>query len=258
MPQALKLLFIGESGTDAIIAELQRGNYLPVVERATSLEELDKALASNPDIAISDFSVGAGFGALDALRVIQERVLDLPLIVVSGKIRDADVLAALTTGLDGADPATLHDKAVQTLKHCHRHGVFGLPYFVVGRERFWGVDRLPFALREAGLPWRGVEFHAALGSTNTRLRELLLGTAPPTGPYAARGGAPEGCRWWVVLTDHQTGGRGRLDRVWQVPDRASVAVSCAVPVAPPPALTRARTPRAGRRAPWPRGSLRGP
>ncbi len=40
-------------------------------------------------------------------------------------------------------------------------------------------------------------------------------------------------RWWVVLTDHQTGGRGRLGRVWEVPDRASVAVSCAIPVSDP-------------------------
>jgi BirA family biotin operon repressor/biotin-[acetyl-CoA-carboxylase] ligase len=85
----------------------------------------------------------------------------------------------------------------------------------------------------SGQPWRGVEFHAALGSTNTRLRELVTGAATPTGPYAARPGARDGGLWWVVLTDHQTGGRGRLGRVWEVPDRASVAVSCAVPVTGP-------------------------
>ncbi len=92
------------------------------------------------------------------------------------------------------------------------------------------VELVGAALVTSGRPWRGVEFHAALGSTNTRLRELLVGSAVPTGPYAAVPPGPDGCRWWVVLTDHQTGGRGRLDRVWQVPDRASVAVSCAVPV----------------------------
>ena len=85
----------------------------------------------------------------------------------------------------------------------------------------------------SGQPWRGVEFHAALGSTNTRLRELVTGAATPTGPYAVRPGAPEGGRWWVVLTDHQTGGRGRLGRAWEVPDRASVAASCAIPVTDP-------------------------
>ncbi|MCU1536268.1 MAG: Biotin--acetyl-CoA-carboxylase ligase [Humibacillus sp.] len=95
------------------------------------------------------------------------------------------------------------------------------------------VEHVGAALVTSGQPWRGVEFHAALGSTNTRLRELLTGGAAPTGPYAARPLGADGCRWWVVLTDHQTGGRGRLDRVWQVPDRASVAVSCAVPVSGP-------------------------
>lgn len=99
------------------------------------------------------------------------------------------------------------------------------------------------ALVTSDRPWRGVEFHPALGSTNTRLRDLLTGAATPTGPYAvsaaerapdgpaggAAGGAPG--LWWVVLTDHQTGGRGRLGRAWTVPDRASLAVSAAVPVA---------------------------
>lgn len=36
--------------------------------------------------------------------------------------------------------------------------------------------------------------------------------------------------WHVVLTDHQTGGRGRLGRAWQVPAGAAVAVSVIVPV----------------------------
>ena len=85
----------------------------------------------------------------------------------------------------------------------------------------------------SGQPWRGVEFHAALASTNTRLRELVTGAANPTGTYAVSPGAPDRGLWWVVLTDHQTGGRGRLGRVWEVPDRASVAVSCAVPVTDP-------------------------
>ena len=85
----------------------------------------------------------------------------------------------------------------------------------------------------SGQPWRGVEFHPAIGSTNSRLRDLLVGAAEGVGPYAARLAADAGAFWWVVLTDHQTGGRGRLGRAWEVPDRASVAVSAAVPVADP-------------------------
>ncbi len=95
------------------------------------------------------------------------------------------------------------------------------------------IETVSAALVTSGRPWREVEFHPALGSTNTRLRELLAGTAKQTGAYAA-GRAPEDRGlWWVVVTDHQTGGRGRLGRAWTVPDRASLAVSVAVPVADP-------------------------
>jgi BirA family biotin operon repressor/biotin-[acetyl-CoA-carboxylase] ligase len=95
------------------------------------------------------------------------------------------------------------------------------------------IETVSAALVTSGRPWRGVEFHPALGSTNTRLRELLAGTAQPTGPYAVGPAGDDRCLWWVVLTDHQTGGRGRLGRAWTVPDRASIAVSVAVPVADP-------------------------
>ncbi len=89
------------------------------------------------------------------------------------------------------------------------------------------------ALVTSGQPWRAVEFHAALGSTNTRLRDLVSGADRSPGAYAGSTDQEASGLWWVVLTDHQTGGRGRLGRVWEVPDRASVAVSCAVPVADP-------------------------
>ena len=95
------------------------------------------------------------------------------------------------------------------------------------------IETVSAALVTSGRPWRGVEFHPALGSTNTRLRELLSGSAPTTGGYAVGGADDDPGLWWVVLTDHQTGGRGRLGRAWTVPDRASLAVSVAVPVADP-------------------------
>ena len=53
------------------------------------------------------------------------------------------------------------------------------------------------------------------GSTNDVLREL------------ARGGAPHGT---AVATDHQTGGRGRLGRTWEMPPGAGLALSVLVRV----------------------------
>jgi 2-hydroxychromene-2-carboxylate isomerase len=40
------------------------------------------------------------------------------------------------------DPA-LREQAGDALLALHHDGVFGVPFFVVGRDKFWGVDRLP-------------------------------------------------------------------------------------------------------------------
>ena len=42
----------------------------------------------------------------------------------------------------------------------------------------------------SGQPWRGVDVHPALGSTNSRLRELVPALARPTGPMPP-GRAPD-------------------------------------------------------------------
>src|SRR3981081_3125182 len=97
MPQTLTVLFIGENGLDAVIAELQRGGYAPDVSRVSNRQQLCDALALKPDVAICDVTAD-GFGALEALRQIQDLTLDLPLILVSGKVRDAEVLSVLKAG----------------------------------------------------------------------------------------------------------------------------------------------------------------
>lgn len=74
-----------------------------------------------------------------------------------------------------------------------------------------------------GQPWRAVRFHAETRSTNDLARDLVSAYA------ADPGGAPDP-GWCVVVTDHQTGGRGRLGRVWEMPAGAAVAVSAIVPL----------------------------
>ena len=97
MAQPLRILFIGRTGAEPVADELRRGGYDPSFEPVTTRPQLDKALGDAWDIAISDFTVG-DFGALEALRVIQASRVDLPLIVVSGRIKQADILAALKAG----------------------------------------------------------------------------------------------------------------------------------------------------------------
>ncbi len=97
MSQPLRILFIGECGVDSVAAELRRGGYDPAFERAASREELIAALGTGCDIAIGDFAAG-DLGALEALKIVREKGIDLPLIVVSGEIAEVDILAALKAG----------------------------------------------------------------------------------------------------------------------------------------------------------------
>jgi BirA family biotin operon repressor/biotin-[acetyl-CoA-carboxylase] ligase len=81
------------------------------------------------------------------------------------------------------------------------------------------LDAEEVARRLAGTPWR-LEVTAATPSTNAELAaRALTGEAPGL----------------VLVTEHQTAGRGRLDRGWTTPDGAaltgSVLVAPGVPVA---------------------------
>ena len=97
MSLPLRVLFIGASGAEAVAAELKRGGYEPVLEHVGTLAQLHQALAGNWDICICDFAM-AGLSAIEALGAIQAKGVDLPLIVVSGRIGDADILSALKAG----------------------------------------------------------------------------------------------------------------------------------------------------------------
>lgn len=85
-----------------------------------------------------------------------------------------------------------------------------------GRPAFTDLDRPPLVARtlaravRATPPWNEVHVLQTVGSTND-----LVATA-------ARGGQPEGL---VVVAEHQTGGRGRLDRQWVSPPRAGLTFS---------------------------------
>ena len=91
------MLYIGGDGFAPIAEELRKGGFEPAFERVTAAQQLLEALGQEWDIAISDFAIG-DFGALQALHIIQDKALDLPLIVVSGSIRNEDVLTILKAG----------------------------------------------------------------------------------------------------------------------------------------------------------------
>jgi len=102
----LQVLFLGQSRVDALDAELRRAGYAPAFRCVDRGTDLQAALDSTADIAFCD-SVSGECGAMQTLRAIQARGIDLPVIVVSGDIPDSEILAALWAG--AADHLTRGD-----------------------------------------------------------------------------------------------------------------------------------------------------
>jgi two-component system, cell cycle sensor histidine kinase and response regulator CckA len=94
---SLRVLFIGKSNADLIVAELSRGGYEPRYEYVTTAEQLGKVLSADWDLAIADFPAN-GFGALESLAIIREARVDLPVIAVTRRLNRADVMAVLEAG----------------------------------------------------------------------------------------------------------------------------------------------------------------
>ncbi len=71
-------------------------------------------------------------------------------------------------------------------------------------------DRLIAVAAPPAGPWSVIEVHPTLASTNLRAAALATG-------------------WSVVVAEHQSAGRGRLDRRWEAPAGTSLAVSATLP-----------------------------
>jgi len=100
MSRPLRVLIIEDSENDAILLlrELRRSGYAPVHERVDTAAAMRDALENKKwDIIISDF-VMPQFSGLEALKLTQEAGLDLPFIVVSGKIGEDTAVAAMKAG----------------------------------------------------------------------------------------------------------------------------------------------------------------
>ncbi len=97
-PEPLRVLAIGRLSDAPLAAELERAGYAPIFAYVRDEEELRAALLQPWDIALSDFRIDNHFGAIEAMRIIRELAADLPLIVVSDTIGDAELVAVLKAG----------------------------------------------------------------------------------------------------------------------------------------------------------------
>ncbi|KCZ71451.1 PAS domain S-box [Candidatus Methanoperedens nitroreducens] len=100
MGTLLRVLIIEDSEDDVllVVRELRRGGYDPVFERVDTAEAMSEALEKKTwDVIISDY-VMPQFSSLEALRLLQKSGLDLPFIIVSGKIGEDTAVEAMKAG----------------------------------------------------------------------------------------------------------------------------------------------------------------
>ncbi|MHB8519853.1 MAG: PAS domain-containing hybrid sensor histidine kinase/response regulator [Limisphaerales bacterium] len=119
MSKPLRVLMVEDSEADAelIVRELRRSGYEPVFKRVETAEAVSAALDGGLwDVVISDH-VMPQFSSEGTLRILQQRELDLPLIIVSGSIGEA---AAVTMMKAGASDYIMKDDLLRLVPAVER------------------------------------------------------------------------------------------------------------------------------------------
>ncbi len=101
MNELLRVLIIEDSEDDAelLVIALEQGGYNVIHQRVDTRVAMEAALnkPQSWDIVIADYSMPQ-FSAIAALEVLKEWQLDLPFVIVSGKIGEDTAVAAMKAG----------------------------------------------------------------------------------------------------------------------------------------------------------------
>ena len=96
----LRVLLVEDSEDDALLLtrQLRKGGIEVDCERVWERTDLDRLLEQQEwDIVLSDYRL-PGFSALEVIAAVQERGLDLPVIIVSGAIGEESAVEAMHAG----------------------------------------------------------------------------------------------------------------------------------------------------------------
>jgi DNA-binding NtrC family response regulator len=96
----LRVLIVDDSDDDAklIIRQLRNGGYDPKWERVDTAEAMKSVLESQQwDVILCDYKMPR-FSAPAALKIVQEKKIDVPFIIVSGDIGEDTAVAAMKSG----------------------------------------------------------------------------------------------------------------------------------------------------------------
>ncbi|HZZ81324.1 MAG TPA: response regulator [Gemmataceae bacterium] len=97
--QSLRVLLVEDREEDAIIVlrELTQAGYTLDSTRVDTDEDYRAQIELVPDIILSDYNLPQ-FSAIDALRILHERAVDIPFIIVSGSIGEEVAVQAMQKG----------------------------------------------------------------------------------------------------------------------------------------------------------------
>jgi PAS domain S-box-containing protein len=119
MSDVLRVLLVEDSATDAklVVQELRRTRRRVEFERVDQAGAMREALEGKAwDVVLSDWSMPK-FTALAALRILKEKQLDLPFIIVSGTIGEESAVEAMRAG---AHDYVLKDKLARLVPAIER------------------------------------------------------------------------------------------------------------------------------------------
>jgi PAS domain S-box-containing protein len=99
MPELLRTLIVEDQSADAelVVRELERAGFDPVWKCVETEEQYVSQLEASPEVILADYTLPR-FGAMQALKVLQQTGLDIPFIVVSGSIGEDIAVEAMRQG----------------------------------------------------------------------------------------------------------------------------------------------------------------
>lgn len=136
MKEAVRILIIEDDPVDAelMVRELERAGFAPAWERVETEEEYLAALSRAPEVILSDSKLPL-FDGLEALDLLQQRGIDIPFILVSGRVGEDFAVDAMKRG---ACDYLLKDRLARLGEAVRR----AIEDRRLRKERAWAVDAL--------------------------------------------------------------------------------------------------------------------